>query len=140
MKFEKVMKKNWIFLPVAGLLLLGVTACGPVVTGGPDVVVGGGIYPAPIPVPPPGPNVFRPGAPFGPGFRPGFVGRVPGGPGPVILNPGRGPGTPAGNPGGPGGPIGPGAPGGPGPGNGPGGPGGPMGPGGPGGPGGPAAD
>ena len=117
------MKKK-LYLFAAAAVCLMASGCGPVVTAGPDVVVGGGIYPAPIPFPPPGPNVFRPGAPNGPGFRPGFVGNVPGGPGPVIVRPGGGPGNVG--PGGPGG--GPGAPGG-GPGNG-----GPVGPGGPGGP------
>ena len=115
------MKKKLYLLPAAGFLMLIFAGCGPVVTGGPDVVVGGGIYPAPIPVPPVGPNVFRPGAPYGPGFKPGFVGNVPGGPGPVIFNPGGGPGAPGGGPGGPGG--GPGGSGGlGGPGGGPGGP------------------
>ena len=99
------MKKKLLLISATSLFLLGVTACGPVVTAGPDVVVGGGIFPAPVPVPPPGPNIFRPGAPHGPGFRPGFVGNVPGGPGPVILNPGGGPGGPGGGPGGPGGPT-----------------------------------
>ena len=138
------MKKKWILISCAAMVVgLLHTGCGPIVTGGPDVVVGGGIYPAPIPVPGPGPYVFRPGAPRGPGFQPGYLppqGRS-GGPG----NPGIGPGGPGGMPGGPGG--GPGGPGGPGggPGGMPGGPGGPGGgpggpggmPGGPGGPGGP---
>ena len=127
------MKKKWILAPVAAVMCLMASSCGPIVSGGPDVVVGGGIYPAPIPIPGPGPNVFRPGAPYGPGFRPGLgaPGNRPGGPVytpgrvPVPNNPGFGPGNPgpSGNatvsPGGPGG--GPGGPGG-----GPGGPGGPF--------------
>lgn len=77
------MKRKWIFGLVAFCLATLATGCGPIVTSGPDVVVGGGIYPAPIPVPGPGPNVFRPGAPYGPGFRPGGPGGTggPGGPG-----------------------------------------------------------
>ena len=89
------MKKKVLLIATAGVFCVLTVSCGPIVTGGPDVVVGGGIYPAPIPVPPPGPNIFRPGAPNGPGFQ------RPGAPG--IGNPGG----PFGRPGGPGGPGGP---------------------------------
>ena len=112
------MKKNLI-IGAVGVITLLLSSCGTLVTTGPGVAVGGGIYPAPIMTPPPGgPFVFRPGAPYGPGFGPG--------PGPIASPPN--PGGPIGGPGdGPGGPGGMGGPGGPGgPGSGPGGPGGPI--------------
>ena len=96
------MKRKNIYLGIsvfiAGVLM---TSCGPLVVGPPNAVIGGGIYPAPVMVPPPGgPGVFRPGGPNGPGFAPGG----PGGPAAPMNNPG-GPGGPGGGPGGPGGPM-----------------------------------
>ena len=145
------MKRRYLLIPAAAILGLIATSCAPIGPGEGNIVVGGGLYPPTLLYPPPaGPNVFRPGAPNGPGFRPGSPGPNrnpvfrPGGiqgpvnnrptapgrvPGTGVLpggNPGGAPGGPGGNPGG--GPGGPGAPGGgPGgnPGGGPGGPGGP---------------
>ena len=92
------MKRNLMIISGAiGLIALMVSSCGPLVTSGPDVVVGGGIYPPPVLNPPMGnPNMFRPGGPFGPGFAPGgYPGRYPGNN--VGFIPGN-PGTPV-NPG-----------------------------------------
>lgn len=107
------MKRNLLIISGAiGLIGLLATACGPLVTSGPDVMVGGGIYPAPWLNPPlNNPNMYRPGAPNGPGFIPGgYPGRPPGG------NIGIYPGRPPGNPGNPGNNVGmnPGNPGRPG--------------------------
>lgn len=96
------MKRNLIILASAVVLGLSIsTSCGPLVTSGPDVMVGGGIYPAPVWNPPMGnPFIYRPGAPFGPGYAhgPGSFNRpanrpsyFPGG------NPGNNPGNRPGN-------------------------------------------
>ena len=133
------MKKRLLYLSAA-IVAMFTASCGTLVTAPPDMVVGGGIYPPAIMVPPPsGPNIFRPGAPNGPGFRPGvypiqrpgiypnqrpiYNGRPTNRPNinppagmpnnPPAVNPGGpgSPGGPGGNPGGPGGPGGSGVPG-----------------------------
>lgn len=68
------MKRNRILIGIVAIGLL-MTGCGPIVTSGPDVSIGGGIYPAPFLVPPIGPGAYRPGGPNGPGF----IHAVPGG-------------------------------------------------------------
>lgn len=97
-----------ILFAASGIMITG---CAPLATSGPDVVIGGGVYPAPVLFPPLGnPNAFRPGGPNGPGFMPGrpsnpgrpnhpvFSPGNPGGPGnqPPGFNPGTG--NPGGNP------------------------------------------
>ena len=70
------MKKKILLIPAVTLFIGLTSACGPLVTTGPDVMVGGGIYPPPVLIPPMGnPNAFRPGGPHGPGFAPGTINR-----------------------------------------------------------------
>ena len=99
-----IMKRNWILL-MAGAILIGSLSvgCAPIGPGDGNVVVGGGVYPPPILNPPPfgpGPVIFRPGAPHGPGFMPGNPGRpnrppsfIPGGGNNRPSFPNRVPGT-----------------------------------------------
>ena len=98
------MKSKYLLIAAIAISGLLATGCGPLVTTGPDVAVGGGIFPAPLLTPPTGPFVYRPGAPHGPGFSPGISpSRYPGRPIYTPGNPGR--------PGGPGNVVTPGRPG-----------------------------
>lgn len=95
------MKIKLLAISLCAVLGIAVSGCGPLVSAGPDVVVGSGIYPAPYLNPPIGPYGFRPGGPLGPGFIPGGKPPVP----PMTGKPGNGnsfrPGYPgSGKPGG----------------------------------------
>lgn len=90
------------FIFAIGTAVFFLTGCAPIVTSGPDVMIGGGIYPAPVLDPPLGypPYVFRPGGPNGPGFAPGKPSGIPGSPNRPSYKPGNpGVNNPASKPG-----------------------------------------